>query len=80
MADAEERGDEKAAADAAHTLKGMSANIGAERVRAAALRAERSWREGGNGASMADVLRAELRNFGNVLGGVRERRDRREDR
>jgi PAS domain S-box-containing protein len=80
MADAEERGDGKAAAEAAHTLKGMSANIGAERVRAAAWRAEKSWREDGNGAPMAEVLRTELRNFGNVLGRVRERRNRHEDR
>jgi PAS domain S-box-containing protein len=81
MAAAEGRGDWKTAAEAAHTLKGMSASIGAERVRAAALKAEKMWREEGNGAvvPMAEILRSELRSFGKVLGEVRQRRSRRED-
>lgn len=69
---AEERGDRKAAAEAVHTLKGMSANIGAERVRAAAWRAEKSWREEGS-APVAEILRSELLSFRKVLDEIRER-------
>ena len=72
MTGAEERGDRKAAAEAVHTLKGMSANIGAERVRAAAWRAEKSWREEGS-APVAEILRSELLSFRKVLDEIRER-------